>query len=237
MAKKSDEKSLANIFSNIFAYVITMKRTCPNVQPSFAEVRGQVLEMLEQSIAIIRDQGIDPRDYDDARFAVVAWVDETLLGIPWIHKEEWQRSLLQYELYNSAQGGEEFFDRLNQLSQNQNAVREVYLICLSLGFTGRFCHDGDDLLLEQLKRSSLQMLNGDTASASAYAKRVMFRQAYKDGTAEQGMAASNDGRSAWTASKTWLIAAPPVIIAIVFLAYTFVLNSMADNVMTRVVGG
>ena len=53
-----------------------------------------------------------------------------------------------------------FFKKLNSIGPHQRDVREVYYICLAMGFAGQYCNEGDDYLLEQLKTSNLKVLSG-----------------------------------------------------------------------------
>jgi len=236
MVERKEKLYLSHVFNKLFAYVITLKRNCATMQPSYMEVRKNVLDMLEQSAWIVREKGIDPRDYDDARFAVCVWVDETLLNLPWVHKNEWQRAMLQIELYNSTRGGDEFFERLNQLTPAQNAVREIYYTCLSLGFMGRYCHEGDDVLLEQLKKSTLGLLVGETTGVAAYNKKTLFPEAYQSALSGNGRA-DDKQISRFGQAKAMLVSAPPVILVLVYIVYSFVLNGVSNNLITRVVGG
>lgn len=236
MVERKEKLMLSHVFNKLFAYLITLKRNCATTQPSYMEVRKNILDMLEQSAWIIREKGIDPRDYDDARFAVCVWVDETLLNLPWVHKTEWQRAMLQIELYNNTRGGDEFFERLNQLSPAQNSVREIYYTCLALGFMGRYCHDGDEMLLQQLKKSTLGLLVGDATGVAAYSKRALFPEAYQ--TAMNAGAKQDDKHGLrFGQAKVWLISTPPAVLFVIYIVYAFVLNGVADNLMARVVGG
>ena len=104
--------AFTELFAHVFAYIQGLRRIGAQIQPPFQEVRKRVNALLEDSAAQAREAGADPRDFDDARFAVCAWVDETLMGSPWSAREEWRRNLLQSELYGVTNAGEEFFERL-----------------------------------------------------------------------------------------------------------------------------
>ena len=225
---------LAAAFSKLFAYGLMLKRTCANTQPSYEEVRGKVLAFMEESASVVPEKNIDPRDFDDARYAVCAWIDETLLNVSWAHRPTWQRSLVQLELYGSTRAGEEFFDRLNQLSAAQNRVREVYFTCLALGFMGRFCHDGDQLLLDQLVKSNLRTLTGDSSGTAGYANHLAFPDAFVTDNSKSG---SPVGASRLSVSRIWLVALPPVLVLLVYVVYTFVLSGVTGGLLARVVGG
>lgn len=228
--------NLNSVFNRLFAYILTIKRNIGTQQPGFSEVRKTVLDNLEQTAWVIREKGIDPRDYDDARFAVCVWIDEVLLNIPWLHRNEWQRAMLQTELYGSTRGGDEFFERLNQLTPAQNNVREVYYVCLSLGFMGRYCGEAELGMLEQLKRSTLNMLIGDSAGIASFGKRVVFRGAFVANGMNAGMENStpDDGSKVWF---NWMLIGPPVLLVMMMILYSFMLDNMGDNLITRVIGG
>jgi len=80
------------------------------------------------------------------------------------------------------------------------------------------------------------MLIGDTAGLASYAKRVVFRGAF----VSSGSTASNDGNtperpgSPWA---NWIMFSPPIILVVMMMLYSFVLNNMSDNLITRVIGG
>lgn len=229
-----ENNPLAAAFNKLFAYGLMLKRTCANTQPSYEEVRGKVLALLEESARVVPEKNIDPRDFDDARYAVCAWLDETLLNISWTHRTTWQRALLQLELYGSTRAGEEFFDRLNQLSPAQNRVREVYFTCLALGFMGRFCHEGDELLLEQLVKSNLRTLTGDASGTASYATHLAFPDAFDAGNVKGG---SPVGASRLSVGRIWLVALPPVFVLLVYVIFVFVLGGVSGSLLARVVGG
>jgi len=237
MGNNKIDHLLSECFVSVFAYTMLLKQTCVQRQPAFEEVSEKLRSLFLDSAEQMRTLGVDPRDYDDARFAVCAWVDETILNMPWMHKAKWQRFQLQTEFYNTKNAGDEFFERLTQLSPDQHAVREVYYVCLCLGFMGRYCHDGDELLLEQLKQSTLNMLTGNIEGLRAYTKKIMFDDAYQGKMDQGGELQANKTRSAWLISSIWLIFAPPVLLLFLFFVYSLVLNGVVGNVIARVIEG
>ena len=154
MASSDSNKPLLDCFIDIFSYVVLLKKTVAVMQPSFESVNGTIRQLFNESAQKMVTCGVDPRSYDQARFAIAAWVDETVMTMPWSHRETWQRKLLQSEYYGTMSAGSEFFDRLNQFHPEQNDVREIYYLCLGLGFMGRYSMEGDQFLLEQLKKSN-----------------------------------------------------------------------------------
>ena len=204
-----------------------------NSQPGFEEVRDTLVELLEQTAAGMREARIDPRDYDDARFAVTVFVDETVLNASWIHRERWQKAMLQTELYASTSGGVEFFNRMNQLGENQKPVREVYYYCLALGLRGQYCNDGDEMLLDQLKKGALKQIDSGAPDLSRFDKKPLF-----DGAMLPPLRSGEIRPSAlaWGPAKFAMIAGAPSVVVILFVVFYFVLSGVAENLTGRVMG-
>ena len=233
MKSDASPSSVASCFVDLLAYVFFLRWICARKQPQFDEVKARVDQLIEESARRMRTCGIDPRDYDDARFAVLAWVDETILNMPWSQREQWTRALLQVRYYNTTNAGEEFFERLNRLRSDEKSVREVYYLCLSLGFRGRYHAAGDEFLLEQLRKSNLKSILGASRELSAYAAAAPFPKACE--TRLGGAGKRPVGRF-WTLPRITLAAAPPLLLLLLFLVYNFVLNGVVNNLLTRLQG-
>jgi type VI secretion system protein ImpK len=82
-------------------------------------------------------------DVTEAHFAVVAFLDEAVLTSNDPSRTQWARGSLQEELFGQAHAGEEFFKRLEELRTRRDSpqladILEVYLLCLLLGYEGRY---------------------------------------------------------------------------------------------------
>ncbi len=82
-----------------------------------------------------------------AGYAVIAFLDEAVLNSPQPMFSEWPRRPLQEEIFGEFLGGEAFFANLEHLlnqadSEELGDLIEVYLLCLSLGFQGRYAAGG-----------------------------------------------------------------------------------------------
>ena len=87
--------------------------------------------------------GYSPEQTKNAEFAVVAFLDEAILCSRDPGREQWRKKTLNVELFGEAIAGEVFFDRLAAIMQKTDTpflvdVLEVYLLCLLLGFEGRY---------------------------------------------------------------------------------------------------
>jgi type VI secretion system protein ImpK len=105
--------------------------------------RQQVIDALKMADQQARNQGYNAEDIKLAIFAVVAFVDESVLNLRLPVFADWPRRPLQEELFGHHIAGEIFFKNLQELlsksgSQDLADLLEVYLMCLLLGFAGRY---------------------------------------------------------------------------------------------------
>ncbi|MFC1661559.1 DotU family type IV/VI secretion system protein [Gemmatimonadota bacterium] len=78
-----------------------------------------------------------------AGYAVIAFLDESVLNSSDPMFSEWHRKPLQEETFGEFLGGERFFRNLDDLlrqpdSEDLADLLEVYLLCLTLGFQGQY---------------------------------------------------------------------------------------------------
>src|SRR5712691_7751179 len=156
---------MANVrefFSRLFVYVLLFEQSLGSgqTQRSYEQVRGDITRLLEQLQAMARRQGMVEQEYQEAAFAVVAWVDETIMKLSsWEHVDRWRRAPLQVEYYQMQNAGEELFERLKKLRSDQKEIREIYYMVLGMGFTGRYsCGVEDERTLAQIRYEQAQHL-------------------------------------------------------------------------------
>ena len=112
--------------------------------PSPGELRQRLLSMLDHMVGAGRAAGVPDSDISEARYALVAFLDEQVLKSDWAGRSEWMSQPLQLLLHREYTAGENFFARMNALLQQggrQNAL-QVYYVCLLLGFRGAYAAGG-----------------------------------------------------------------------------------------------
>ena len=222
---------LTDYFMDLIAYVAYLTKTAGERQPPFDQVRADIIRLLDGSEESVRKGICSPEEYDLARFMICAWIDETILSSRWEHKGRWQREELQRLYYNTFEAGEEVFDRLNMIGYQQNNVREVYYLCLSLGFKGKFIRPEDDFLLEQLKTSNLKLLFGSSVGLPSLERGELFPESYPSQAFEIG-----PQKRGFEFNLVTLIAlaGPAVLFGLLFLVYRFSLGGIAENLLKTV---
>ena len=106
-----------------------------------AEVlQRRVSAMFDQMGRRCREVGIPEEDFNEARYAISAFIDEQVLRADWPGRAQWINKPLQFLYFNENTAGEGFFQRITNLEKQSNRahVLEIYYLCLALGFQGRY---------------------------------------------------------------------------------------------------
>jgi type VI secretion system protein ImpK len=212
---------LIDSFMPLVAYVADFRVACRDTPRSYQQVKEEVAQLLLQSEQGCGRQAPQGEEYDLARFAVCAWVDETLLASGWRERQLWQKEQLQRLHYRTTDAGVELFERLQALGA-RDEVREVYYLCLALGFKGRYIGPGDEARLEHLKQENLKLLLGTPAGVPSLEQGELFPGARPpEVAAYQGKAPA-----VISPSIAMLAAAPVILFAVLFLIYRYLLNGL-----------
>lgn len=165
----------------------------------------------------------------DALFPVIAYIDETILTSSWSSKNEWQRESLQREFFNTTNSGYEFYERLNKLNRqgDDRSVREVYLLCLSLGYKGRYFSPQDRPKIEEIRSFNLGLLLPNDAN-NIFEKSTLFSDAYHE--RDQ----INTSRQSRINLIPFFAITPFVAVAATLLYYSTQIGSGLTNIMDLV---
>jgi type VI secretion system protein ImpK len=128
--------------------------------PSSSELRQRLMGLLERMVTEGRRAGVADADLAEARYALVAFVDEQVMRSDWQGRAEWMSHPLQLELYRENTAGENFFVRLRSLLRggNRAVAVEVYYLCLALGFSGAYASGGEPGALDKFTRAAHDQL-------------------------------------------------------------------------------
>lgn len=110
---------------------------------SEASFRREVTELLESAEDEAKGLGYSPESVADGKFAVVTFLDNSVLDSRNPAFVQWGGLLLEQECFGTNNGGQIFFERLQRLldqpaSRELADTLEVYQLCLLLGFRGQF---------------------------------------------------------------------------------------------------
>jgi type VI secretion system protein ImpK len=138
----SSSGRLALILQESLTAVVRLRANRQPVSDA-AAFRAQMTQLLARAEQDARASGYGEQDARLAVFAVVAFLDESVLNTRQPSLAEWARKPLQDELYGGHMGGEWFFQHVDQLLTRADDshladILEVHQLCLLLGFKGRY---------------------------------------------------------------------------------------------------
>ena len=131
--------SLVDLTTGMFSLIISLRDG-----QDFGEVehlRQQVVNFLSGLDRAGAEAGFIREDMEAAKFALVIFLDETILNSRWDKREIWRDNPLQLSIFGERGGGSKFFKELEKLRQHGDLKRdvlEIYHICLTLGFQGQY---------------------------------------------------------------------------------------------------
>lgn len=139
--------NLALGFQEIFTAVVRLRYNRQAVVDAEA-FRAQMRQALRIAEQDARSRGCNPEDVKHVIFAVVAFLDESVLSSGNPVFANWPRLPLQAELFGHQLAGEIFFQELQKALSRSDShetadLLEVYYLCLLLGFKGRYAAGGD----------------------------------------------------------------------------------------------
>lgn len=167
---------LMDCFSPLFAY--TGYVLSGQKEVSFESFQEDVRKLLETSQEMSQKGGFSEKEYDLARFAVCAWIDESVLTSSCAWKNEWEKNELQKQYYNTHNAGVEFFEKLSFLKNGASQPLEVYCACLVMGFRGRYYSIREIVKLEEIDREVLSRVMQEVPDPFVSEDRKFFPDSY-----------------------------------------------------------
>ncbi len=131
---------LSDLASELFAFTFQLKAS---KDPGSAdEVKQKVGNLMADFEQAARSAGFKAETTREAKYALAAFIDETVLASKFPMKDEWAGSPLQLEYFNDFAAGEEFYNKLNKIregtAEDRLALLEVFFLCLTHGFKGMY---------------------------------------------------------------------------------------------------
>ncbi|MGL1932057.1 MAG: DotU family type IV/VI secretion system protein [Desulfotalea sp.] len=193
---------LVDCFLEIITFVRLVSSSKDMVTAEYDAVRQDLDLLIKRLDDKVTAGGFSYEQFNNARFAVFAWVDEAILCSNWHGVNEWLRNTLQREYYGTSNAGEEFYKKLKELIPDESSlaekehgrsgsksvlsseddslifsrkeVIEVYALCMSLGYNGAYFSEHDRTKLKEIHQDSLDRIISQTGSG----KDAVFPLAY-----------------------------------------------------------
>lgn len=142
------QDNLALIYQEVLT-VITRLRSNRRSVPDAAAFRSQIKASINAAETAATRKGYAPEDVRLASFAVVAFLDESILNSNNPIFVDWPRMPLQEELFGGHNAGEIFFQCIDRQMTRRDSpqvadVLEVFALCLLLGYRGKYSLSGQE---------------------------------------------------------------------------------------------
>lgn len=140
-------------------------RVLDHSELNLEKIRDSFVTLAQRGLSSAEKSGYSEETAMAGLFPVIAYIDELVLCSKWEQKSEWQKRSLQRHFYQTTNIGAEFYEQLNNLSKHGEdaEIREVYVLCLGLGFRGRYFANDDRRTLEQIKGFNVGVLMPEEA--------------------------------------------------------------------------
>ena len=169
-------ETLASIYQEALTATARLRanRQLTNDAEAFRAQLRVVLQASENEAAL---HGYNAEDVRLATFAVVAFLDESVLNSANPVFANWPRMPLQEEMFGGHIAGEMFFQCIDRLlarddSRDVADVLEIYALCLMLGYRGRYSlHGGEGLraIVDSVMQKVWRIRGGPSALSPEWA--------------------------------------------------------------------
>ncbi|MGE3166146.1 MAG: DotU family type IV/VI secretion system protein [Planctomycetota bacterium] len=138
MTSETHEPRVADVCAKFFLFLTTFRRNAGRIETDATWLRRNLVQLVEEQEAELRAYPDLKTIYQKARYPIVALADEVALNTSWRGQQEWEDELLEQHFFGTSIAGEDFFERLKEVRPDEDQLAEIYFICLSLGFRGRY---------------------------------------------------------------------------------------------------
>jgi len=154
MSERASKNDLITFAGPVFDLILRLKAGI--VAPSI-DLRPKVAGLLQDFEKRAERYRFNPKIVQVSKFALAAFVDETVLLNNFPNREQWEKYALQLEYFGEQLAGNKFFEKLDamlgQIEATKDAV-EVYYVCMLLGFKGRYAVYEQEKLLAIMQKTA-----------------------------------------------------------------------------------
>lgn len=153
---------LLDCYTELIAYTGYVTENGGGGTFAFEDVSDRYQLLIDRSRECARSAGIPEEHWQQGFFPVCAWIDERLICSGWPDRQRWTVSQLQKRYFNTSSAGDAFYSRLEALEKDAGDLREVFAVCLAMGFKGRYFRASDLGRREDIGYSNLKQITDNT---------------------------------------------------------------------------
>lgn len=177
--RRQKPATLPELCTAIFGYAVVLPQDEADPHPEYLSFRQGVVSALQRLETEAKEHDIEVEDARECAYALALFMDEQVLTSKWNAREQWSREPLNIVLNQDPEGGVNFFRRMEGLRENQPAVKEVYLLCLALGFRGKYATEDVRVQTKKIGELKMKVLKDIQSTTMDTAERL-FPEAYEE---------------------------------------------------------
>ncbi|MEL8285713.1 DotU family type IV/VI secretion system protein [Escherichia coli] len=132
--------------------LISSVRVFPEEYSDYDSTRKNIINTVEEAVRNSEKMSLSDSELDAAFYAVIVMLDEAILCSELPCRKEWRDNLLQIKYFGHSTGGGEFFYKLDKVIESGSQAGWVFLLCLLLGFRGKYSVGSNDEINNYISR-------------------------------------------------------------------------------------
>lgn len=147
--------NIVECYMPVFKLISSVK-VFPEEYGDYDSTRKQIIDTVEDVVRNSEKISLSDSELDAAFYSIVVMLDEVILCSELPYRKEWRDNLLQIKYFGHSTGGVEFFNMLNKVIESESQTAWVFLLCLLLGFRGKYSVSNDDEIQDYISRLKKQ---------------------------------------------------------------------------------
>jgi len=180
--------NLALAFQDVITVILRMRYRVQRISDA-AGFRASIRKMISSAVQEVRAMGYTDKTSEMALYAIIGFLDESVLNSQDPAFSDWARRPLQEEMFGGHFAGEYFFRHVDDLLNRPESPEvadalELHALCLLLGYRGKFAfgNAGEIHAILSRIRDKIARIRGPLALASVTAappvKTAVIRDAW-----------------------------------------------------------
>ena len=147
--------NIVECYMPVFKLISSVK-VFPEEYGDYDSTRKQIIDTVEDVVRNSEKISLSDSELDAAFYSIVVMLDEVILCSEIPYRKEWRDNLLQIKYFGHSTGGVEFFNMLNKIIESGSQAGWVFLLCLLLGFRGKYSVSNNDEINDYILRLKKQ---------------------------------------------------------------------------------
>ncbi|UIU89963.1 DotU family type IV/VI secretion system protein (plasmid) [Escherichia coli] len=147
--------NIVECYMPVFKLISSVK-VFPEKYGDYDSTRKHIIDTIENVVHNSEKISLSDSELDAAFYSIVVMLDEVILCSELPYRKEWRDNLLQVRYFGHSTGGVEFFNMLNKVIESGSQVGWVFLLCLLLGFRGKYSVSNNDEINDYISKLKKQ---------------------------------------------------------------------------------